>query len=197
MGFFIALFGSIYLIYKYISRKQQAKQDKIEYNKLQQDVKSVFAYRASYQTVEKIREYINSNYAQVKQEFANDLKYIFGDDFENDAKNPEITKNWFYDIPTSLEHLILARDYKQMNNFVFPFYPAGKGDQTKYSLRLFKLINQYMAVSICELTLCPDRSPIDLQLRWNISGADFLPLGMNSSYATYPESRMSSWQKYC
>ena len=192
--FFIALFGGAYWIYRFssakIEKKRDAKKDEQRRFYLSNFKDKYFADR---QLLEEVERYVRNNLYKLQEEFHDDLVYIYGRWYKTEQKNPNIWKKWYYNIPDALKFLILARDYKKIEDRYV--YSAGfRQEQTQYSIRLFKRMNEYIEDAPCQLTMYPQ--DVGIPLKWSIYCARFKTAAQNT-YANYPEAKMESWSKYC
>lgn len=195
MEFFIALFGGIYWIWKLARADTQKKRDKISDECRRAYLTSLTdKYFATCQLTEKVENHIRIHMDELLKEFHEDLTYIYGSGF--DTYKDRITKpiDWYYSIQESLKHLILARDYKKMVGFIGGYSSGIRQEQTPYSLRLFKKINDYMNVKECRLTLQP--YSVGSVPGWSVHCAKFKPEVWNV-YANHPESNEEYWMQYC
>lgn len=193
--FFIALFGGIYWISRISAYKTREKVDKIQ-NEITQAYRSAITdeHRAPLQLIEELDRRIKLNLPELQKEFHDDLVYIYGEYFISDQNSLAKRRNWYYSVPEAIRHLILARDYKQMERFVIGYSTGVYPEQAKYSIRLFKRMNEYIEDEQCQLTLCPYFN--GTEKGWSIYYADFKPAVWNL-YADYPQAKMSSWAAYC
>lgn len=194
LDFFIALFGGAYWSYKILSAKKQKANNKIiEQEREQERERLINLYFAPSSLIDRVRRvYVQNQTSIFIDEFHDDLSYIYGENFEQDQYNPEICKNWYYSIQDSLLHLILAKDFKKMYDFLGTYSPGLTKEQVLYSRRLFKKINEYVDEP-CQLTMVPIYH--HQHLEWPIM-CKFKPAAWNVC-ANYPESRMESWSNIC
>lgn len=191
--FLVSLFGGIFYSGRALgdaSNKKRKEEDRAQTEEYKLSVSD--DYYATKQLAEEVELYIKQNFGDLLNEFHDDLVYIYGENYMTDRFDRKKTKDWYYSIPASLKHLILARDYKKM---VWYNYNTGvTNEQTPYSLRLFKRINEYIGDPRCQLTRRPAYG-CTTTLRWYACGY-YMP-AINNMYSRYPESTMEYWSKYC
>lgn len=172
--FFLALFGGAYWGSRILNTYSKDKKDSIATkNKLDRIDALNKKYCAPSYITSFIEKQIKENREDLEKEFHDDLVFIFGKNFETDKNNPNVYSDWYYSLQDSLKHLILARDYKMMEDFIGGYSSGYKREHAKYCIRLFKKINEYINDEEVELTLRPGLW--GGQESWSVYCATFVP----------------------
>ena len=187
--FFLAIFGSIFLLFKLIfSEYDRCIKDRDDDKRKQELEQAQETCMTTLDLEDTVKKYVRENYERlVTREFKDDLEYIYGDGLED-------LQDSIYDLRECVIHLVLSKYYKKLRYWMRS-YKAGIGKQTSISLRLFRVINKYLNSEEYELTMVPSINKGGM-CTWGPYGAEFLP-AIRNLYSHMEESREQSWGSYC